>query len=84
MTSEQFTSGTGQLENVEIEYENDLIVVDGVGIELRDSDGERMGIDHSSGVDGYVAFRERASSTTVKVDGDEATLCFVETGTERS
>ena len=82
--SSNAAGGSERLENVRIDYENNLIVIDDVGIQVQSSEGEPLDIDHASPMDGYVAFLESAENGGVRVGGDEATICFVDPGSDRS
>lgn len=57
--------------NVRIDTENDQIVLGDTALELYDRHGNEMVVDHTSAMDGYVAFRGA---------NDEATVIFREVG----
>jgi len=59
--------------------ENNRIIVGNTAIFVLDESGERMPVDHSSDLDGYVAFKEKGNTERmVKSDGEQATLHFTE------
>lgn len=77
--SETYADGN---ERWRTDKENDRILCGDTAIVILDEDGERMSIDHASGMDGYVAFREKGDHDGhVKADGDGATLHFMDAPT---
>jgi hypothetical protein len=58
---------------------NNRVIINNTAIFVLDEGGERMAVDHTSHLDGYVAFKEKGDTESlVKSNGEQATLHFTE------